>query len=42
VDYSSIKEMFSKFRFKKKKRNTFDIPEEQYSDDLILVVPSIL
>lgn len=43
IDFNSLKEMFSKFGFGKKKRNTFDnLHVEQISDDLIFVVPSIL
>jgi hypothetical protein len=43
IDFSNLKEMFSKFGFKRKKRNTFDgLDVEQFSDDFILVVPSIL
>lgn len=43
IDFSSLKEMFSKLGLKRKKRNTFDnLNVEQISDDLILVVPSIL
>lgn len=43
IDFRNLKEMFSKFGFSRKKRNTFEnVEKEYYSDDLILVVPSIL
>ena len=43
IDFSTVKEMFSRGRPRKKKRNTFeDLDMEQFSEDLILVVPSIL
>ena len=43
IDFKNLKEMFSKFGFSRKKRNTFEnVEKEYYSEDLILVVPSIL
>ncbi len=43
VDFRNLKEMFSKFGFRRKKRNTFENVEKEYfPEDLILVVPSIL
>jgi hypothetical protein len=43
IDFRNLKEMFSKFGFRKKKRNTFENVEKAYfPEDLILVVPSIL
>lgn len=43
IDFNNLKEMFTKLGFRRKKRNTFDaLDKEQYSDELILVVPSIL
>ena len=43
IDFSNLKEMFTQFGLKKKKMNSFvDLDVKQFSDDLILVVPSIL
>ncbi len=43
IDFGNLKEMFSKFGLKRKKRNTFGESEDGTTDDeLILVVPSIL
>ena len=43
IDFGNLKEMFSKFGFRKKKKNTFDgVEKEYFQEDLILVVPSIL
>lgn len=43
IDFGNLKEMFSKFGLKRKKRNTFgEVEDGSPDDELILVVPSIL
>lgn len=43
IDFENLKEMFSKLGFKRKKRKKLsEFKEEEFENDLILVVPSIL